>query len=415
MTVPSLYLPLMNGDCVDLLRSGDELAHLAQRITEDNGGYLLRMTPMHVNSLLQLLPASCVIQSPHMFVIGGDYFQADVARSIHCFMPNAQVYSQYGQTEASVGCCLYDVTANLDNLPGVMSAGKPMDNTLLYVLNEQMQMVPIGVTGELYVGGDGLANGYLNRPDLNREKFVANPFDPELSERIYRSGDLVRWQDDGNLEFIARVDDQVKIRGFRVELGDIEYQINQLDSVKESVVLTQGEGIDKKLIAYVVPGEQYSYVLQQQEQSEYIAGIIDNLKTSLADYMVPVHFIVMDKFLLTANNKLDKKNLPAPNFVSRTDYLAPKTGTEEKMCYIFASVLGLDQVGADSNFFDLGGHSLSATKLVSEVRSVFAVEMRLRSVFENQSVAAIAQEIDALLVIKGNNKDDADHNVVMEW
>ena len=288
------------------------------------------------------------------------------------------VLNLYGPTETTIWSAYSRVTAEQDRV----SIGRGLNNTQCYILNSAMDVVPQGVLGELYIGGDGLARGYLNRGGLTAEKFIPNPFGGE-GDRLYRTGDIVRYLADGNIEYIGRVDHQVKVRGFRIELGEIESSLLSHECVKESVVLARTESGDTRLVGYVVLSSE----LDTSELRDY-------LKDRLPDYMVPGVLMVVDEFPLTPNGKLDRNALPSPEPGSLTDaYVAPRTDIELTLSQIWSEVLGVDRVGIHDNFFELGGHSLLATRVISALRQHFEIELPLRSLFESPTVAGLAEHV----------------------
>jgi len=293
----------------------------------------------------------------------------------------------YGPTETTIWSSVYRVPAGLT---GTASIGRPMANTTMYVLDAQLQPLPVGVAGELYIGGDGLARGYFNRPELTAEKFIRNPFSSKPGARLYRTGDLSKYLPEGNVQYLGRTDFQVKLRGFRIELGEIENALAQHPSVRQAVVaVREDKPGDKRLIAYLVlhPGQQLS-----------IPEVRSHVKQSLPDYMIPSALVELDSLPLTPNGKVDRKRLPAP------DYGASETGkgqglrtpTEEIIAGIWAEVLNLGQVGAEDDFFELGGHSLLATQVISRIRQAFKVQLPLRSMFETATVAGLAGRVEAV-------------------
>jgi hypothetical protein len=262
--------------------------------------------------------------------------------------------------------------------------GRPITNSICYVLDAGLEPMPIGVIGELYVAGAGLARGYLNRPGLTAERFVADPHAREPSTRMYRTGDLARWRADGTLEFLGRVDQQVKIRGFRIELGEIEAALSAQPAVAQAAVIAREDGLGgKHLVAYVVAAA--GKVAEE-------AALRRELGQRLPDYMVPTAFVLLEALPLTASGKLDRRALPAPERHSE-DYRGPRTPAEEVLCGLFAEVLKLERVGIKENFFALGGHSLLATRLVSRVRTTLGVEVAIRTLFEAPTVAELAKRL----------------------
>ena len=261
--------------------------------------------------------------------------------------------------------------------------GKQIANTSTYILNEYLQPTPVGVIGELYIGGDGLAKGYLNRPDLTAEKFIDNPFG---EGKLYKTGDLCRYLPDGNIEFIGRIDNQVKIRGFRVELGEIEATLDQYEKIKETVVLAkEKEKKEKYLVAYITSHQKISASLLR----EYLGD-------KLPDYMIPNAFVFLDEFPLTPNGKIDTKALPNPNFETQreNEYIPPSRETEITLASIWQEILGVKKIGINDNFFSLGGHSLLATQVISRIRNQFNIELPLRNLFEYPTISQLALEID---------------------
>jgi acyl carrier protein len=272
---------------------------------------------------------------------------------------------------------------------GIETIGRPITNTHMYILDKHLQPTPLGVPGELYIGGAGLARGYLNRPDLTAEKFIPNPFSDELGARLYKTGDLVRYLPDGNIEFLGRIDHQVKIRGFRIELGEIEAVLSHHPIVQEAVaVVREDRSGDKRLVAYVVPN---------QKSLPKIHELRNFLQQKLPDYMVPSAFVMLDALPLTPNGKVDRKALPAPDQTRpelEETFVAPRTPIEQELTEIWADVLKLEKVGIYDSFFALGGHSLRATQIISRIHDAFQVELPLRCLFETSTIAGLAMAIE---------------------
>ena len=292
----------------------------------------------------------------------------------------------YGPTEVTTFSTGEAFTARTQN-PETVSIGRPIANTTAYVLDAQLQPVPTGVYGELYLGGLGLARGYYGYSSLTAERFVPDVFSGEPGKRLYRTGDVVRQLADGRIEFLGRTDHQIKLRGFRIELGEIETALTHSAGVRQAVVLMREDTPgDKRLVAYVVPEtEEFS-----------ITELRRHLHAELPDYMVPSAFVLLDELPLNANGKVNRKALPEPESTGGTiGYVPPRTATEQIVADIWSEVLKLEQVGVEDNFFELGGHSLLAAQVVSRVRTACKVELPLRALFEAGTVAALAQIIEA--------------------
>ncbi|WP_365731752.1 amino acid adenylation domain-containing protein [Ramlibacter sp.] len=314
---------------------------------------------------------------------GGDAVAPDLLEGIRAAFPAAQVRVLYGPTEAAILC-----TAHLhEGTPAARQMlGRPLGNTTVYVLDAAGGALPVGVPGELFLGGPSVARDYLRRPELTAERFVPDPFSAQPGARLYRTGDLVRWLDDGALEFLGRTDLQVKIRGFRVEPGEVEIHLAQHPQVREALVLAHRDARgDNQLVAYVTPRDG------QAIEPEALRAA---LAQSLPGYMVPGHILALNAFPLTPNGKIDRKALPAPQAVrGESDYVPPHTPLEHELAAIWAEVLGLERVGLHDNFFTLGGHSLLATQAVSRMRSAIAGDLPLQALFEAPTVAEMAARI----------------------
>ncbi|WP_323145155.1 non-ribosomal peptide synthetase, partial [Massilia phyllosphaerae] len=290
---------------------------------------------------------------------------------------NSQWLNAYGPTEttacASYFCTGYGRFSSTIEIP----IGRPIANAQMYILDRRLQPVPLGVAGEIYIGGAGVARGYLNRPDLTAERFIPDPFSPAAGARMYRTGDLGRYLADGNIEYLGRNDFQVKIRGFRIELGEIEARLAACDGVREAIVIArEDQPGDKRLVAYVVPqpGREISTAILRAE-----------LATTLADYMLPGAFVSLDTLPLTPNGKLDRNALPAPDqaaIVVRA-YEAPQGPTEQAIAEIWQDLLGIEWIGRHDHFFELGGHSLLAAQVVSRVNKAFEIEIPVIALFKN--------------------------------
>ncbi|WRH90444.1 amino acid adenylation domain-containing protein [Pseudomonas fluorescens] len=292
-----------------------------------------------------------------------------------------KVINNYGPTEATVVA-----TSGLIEAGQVLHIGKPLSNASVYLLDEQQRPVPLGVMGELYVGGAGVARGYLNRPQMTAERFLRDPFSPLPNARMYRTGDLARWREDGTLEYLGRNDDQVKIRGVRIELGEIETCLNQLPGIQDAVLLAREDQPGQpRLVAY--------FIEAAQGEALSVGQIRAHLAEQLPEYMLPAAFVRLDALPLTANGKVDRKALPKPDLAAlfTRDYATPQGETETTLAQIWAEVLQVERVGRHDHFFELGGHSLLAMRMVAQVRQRLGLELALADLFANAELAAVAE------------------------
>jgi hypothetical protein len=271
---------------------------------------------------------------------------------------------------------------------GPVSIGRPIANMQAYVLDRSLQPVPVGVTGELFLGGDGLARGYLNRPELTAERFIPDPFAPIAGARLYRTGDLVRYHHDGTIEWLGRADGQTKIRGFRIELGEIETALAEIPGIRQAVVtVREASAGDQRLAAYLLPAKNATIE---------IPGIAPILKARLPEYMVPSSYTVMEAFPLTPNGKVDRRALPAPDSQgagSRVGFVPPGTEAEKLIASIWADVLGVEKVGLHDSFFDLGGHSLLIVRVHSRLEKQVPNPPSLVDLFQYPTVATLADRV----------------------
>jgi amino acid adenylation domain-containing protein len=313
---------------------------------------------------------------------GGDVLPVEAVRKVRERFPALRLINGYGPTENTTFTCCHTVDARWDG--GPVPIGTPIGNTRVYVLDGGMRPAPVGVPGELYAGGDGVARGYLNRVALTAARFVPDPFSSSPGARMYRTGDRARWRADGTVEFLGRVDEQVKLRGFRIEPGEIETVLRRHPGVVDcTVVAREHRPGDRRLVAYVVGDAD-------------AASLRAHLLRALPDYMVPAAFVALDALPLTRNGKVDRAALPAPDYDAGGRYVAPRTPTEEVLAEIWAGVLGVARVGVHDDFFALGGHSLLATRVVSRIRAVLGVELPLRAHFAGPTVAGLAEAVEAL-------------------
>ena len=366
--------PLLNGATLVVARPDGhrDPGYLARLIAEE------RVTTVHfVPSMLRTFldePASAACTSLTRVICSGEALPAELAARCLATLEGARLHNLYGPTEASV-----DVTAWRCDGGDTVPIGRPVWNTRAYVLDSALQPVPVGVTGELYLGGRQLARGYLAQPARTAERFVADPYGPP-GARLFRTGDLARLRHDGALEYAGRVDDQVKLRGQRIEPGEVAAVLERHPAVRHAEVVLRAD----RLVGYVVPAPG---------EDADPAALRKHAAVHLPDVMVPSHVVVLDRFPLTPNGKLDRRALPAPAPPVTDPAGAPRTPREEVLCGLFADILGLDRIGVHDDFFDLGGHSLLAARLIGRVREVLGVETGIRTLFTAPTVASFAERL----------------------
>ncbi|CAG7594918.1 Dimodular nonribosomal peptide synthase [Paenibacillus solanacearum] len=356
-------------------RTVQDAAALSQLI-ETSGATLMQATPSLLHSLVEQAQEGL---RGLRILVGGEALSGGLLRDLQSL--GCEVTNLYGPTETTIWstCVTYEASCWVPKPP----IGRPIWNTQLYILDSGLQPVPPGVTGDLYIAGDGLALGYWQRPGLTAERFVANPYGPPGS-RMYRTGDMARWLPDGTVDYCGRADHQIKIRGFRIEISEIEAVLTHYPGLQQgAVVVREDPSGDPRLVAYFVANESVDP-----------AALRDHMAAALPDYMVPSAFVAMERLPQTPNGKLDRKALPAPHYLAGSPVRAARTPQEEWLCELFAEVLGLPKVGIDDDFFDMGGHSLLAGRLVSRIREGLQVELGIASLFEAPTVAGLAKRID---------------------
>jgi len=361
--------------------SHQDPAYLAELSERHSVSHLLGLPAFYELILREARPRQ--LTSLRTVIVAGEPCPAELVQHHAETLPHAALFNEYGPTEATVWSSVYRFVPAVP-FCGSVSIGRPVANTQIYVLDSQLQPVPIGVTGEVYIGGDGVARGYLNHSDQTAERFVPNAFNAKPGARLYRTGDLARFLADGNIEYIGRNDFQVKLRGYRIELSEIELALAQHPDVRESVVLANKT--NERLTAYVVLKEISSATTKQLK---------DFLKERLPEYMLPTSLVVLDELPLTTTGKVDRNALPTDQIgvEANENYLAPQTPLEQVLAGIFSEILSLERIGADDSFFDLGGHSLLATQILSRVREAFQLELPLRKFFRVPTVAGLATAI----------------------
>jgi len=386
-TITSLFSPLLVGRKVVLLPENEELESLSDALHSQNNFSLVKIAPAQLEILGHLLPQKQVTTGTKAFIIGGEALSPKIVSFWQARAPHTKLINEYGPTETVVGCCVYEVSAQA-SLSGSIPIGRPIANTQLYILDRYLQPVPIGVGGELHIGGAGLARGYLNRSELTAEKFIPNPYSDEPGARLYKTGDLARYLPDGNIEYLGRIDSQVKIRGYRIELGEIEETLRHHPAVRDAVAIARDDGSgNKRLVAYLV---------LNQDKLPSISNLRAYLQEKLPEYMVPAAFVTLESLPLTPNGKVDRQALPAPDR-DRPEleeaFAAPSTAIEKILAEIWAQVLGLEQVGIDDNFFELGGDSILSIQVISQANRA-GLRLTPKQLFQHQTIAQLAAVAD---------------------
>jgi amino acid adenylation domain-containing protein len=381
-TITSLFVPLLCGRRILLLSDGEETQGLAQLLLKGRFGPV-KITPAHLRVLGQQRIDSGARDEPHTFVVGGEALPPATVAMWRSLCPDAKLFNEYGPTETVVGCCIYDAAAAPADARSI-PIGRPIWNTQVYILDSRYEPVPIGVTGELFIAGLGVARGYLNNPDLTAEHFVPNPFSVQPGARMYRSGDLARWRPDGNMEFLGRTDDQVKIRGFRIEPGEIEARLQLHAQIKECVVISrESGGADRELVAY------FTSLARGGPDAEELR---EHLQRHLPEHMVPWKFVQLDGLPVTAHGKIDRQRLPAP-VVSSSDPnedCAPRGDVERALARIWTELLRIPNVGRHDNFFALGGHSLLSALCTTRLKAELGLELPIAAFFHGATIAQLA-------------------------
>jgi len=377
------FIPLFAGERVELLPEGPGVEALADTLRREPGFAMIKITPTHLALLNQALSPRDAARAAGTLVIGADNLLAEPTLFWRDHAPGVRLLNEYGPTETVVGCSLYEIPPDARR-EGRVSIGRPIHNITMYVLDARLQPVPPGVRGELFIGGVGVARGYLGRPALTAEKFVPDPFAAAAGARLYRTGDRARFLADGNIEFLGRMDFQVKIRGYRIETGEIEARLTEHPGVREAVVLAREDTPgDTRLVAYVVGDDTAAADVLQAYLGE-----------TLPAYMVPAAYVRLERLPLAANGKLDRKALPAPegDAYARRGYEAPAGEVEETLAAIWSEVLGVERVGRWDNFFELGGHSLLVVQAVARMRGR-GLHAEVRALFTAPTLAALAAEV----------------------
>ncbi|MDZ8136605.1 MAG: amino acid adenylation domain-containing protein [Nostoc sp. DedQUE04] len=342
----------------------------------------LKIVPSHLASLLASAPSQSILPRQRL-ILGGEVATWDLIEQIQQQAPDCLIFNHYGPTEATVGVTTFAVQNNqASHNSKTVPLGRPLGNIQIYLLDQQLQPVPIGVPGELYIGGASLVRGYLNRPELTAERFIANTFGNSKCDRLYKTGDLARYLPDGNIEFIGRLDNQVKIRGFRIELSEIETVLCQHPEVQQAVVLLRE---DKRLIAYIIP---------KQKQTPSVSNMHRFVREKLPEYMMPSAFVILKVLPLMPNGKVNRSALPEPDGYRpelEATYQPPQTEIEEAITIIWQEALNVQKVGINDNFFELGGHSLLIVQIHSKLRQLFNQDLSITDLFEHPTISSLVK------------------------
>ncbi|MEM9276116.1 MAG: amino acid adenylation domain-containing protein, partial [Cyanobacteria bacterium P01_F01_bin.143] len=402
VSVWEFFWPWLNGACLVMAKpeGHKDSNYLVNLITET------KITVLHfVPSMLQVFLEEAEVsncQSIKKVICSGEALTVGIKQKFFQKL-NAELHNLYGPTEAAIDVTSYQCHDDQDK---IVPIGNAITNTQIYILNSQQQINPIGVPGELYIGGVGLARGYVNRPELTAEKFIPNSFNNietlhamrsesfrATSLRLYKTGDLACYLPDGNIQYLGRIDNNVKVRGFRIELGEIETVLEQYPVVKKAIAIIRDDlSVNPQIIAYITGNKN---LIQGIKQELIEAKLRRYLESELPYYMIPNSFVFVEDFPLTTNGKLDRKALPKPEIKTKT-FVTPRSDLEIKIAAIWQEVLQIDKVSVEDNFFDLGGNSLSATRINSRIREKLDIELPLRTIFEKPTVATIAQRIELI-------------------
>lgn len=427
LSVTSIFPPLITGQCINLVADEKGIEGVADMLLSGTDFSLLKITPAHLDAVRQMLRGETWQAKARVLVIGGEALKEDGLAFWRQHLPDARFINEYGPTETVVGCCVYEagtgrvsigarddgaastggpIPVAVSNNPpqkrtllrGEVPIGFPIANMKIYVIDEQLKPTAVGETGGLYVGGVGVARGYLQSPDLTAERFIPDPFSAEPGARLYRTGDLARHLGEEGIEFLGRSDYQVKIRGYRIEPAEIEAALGAHPEVRESIVVATQEENGNRLVAYIVPQEPGALMADMLRQS---------LREILPEYMIPSIFIMLNAIPLTPNGKVDTRALPSPTEVQPewdADFVAPRNPVEEALADIWMEVLRLERVGVHDDFFELGGHSLLVVQVMARLRDTFQVELPPNALFDATTIAQLAEAIIAHEVEPGQTE-----------
>ena len=406
LTVTTLFTPLITGGSI-VVYLGDPgvQSMVVLKVIDDNAVDIIKLTPAH---LAMIRDRNLGTTRLRKFIVGGEDFKTELARDItQAIAHPIEIYNEYGPTEATVGCMIHRFDIDRDQSASV-PIGVPAANAGIYVLSKAYQPTTPGIVGEMFIAGDGLARGYFNRPDLTDERFLTaiDPRDRFSKLRLYKTGDLARWNSEARLEFLGRADHQVKVGGARVELGEIEARLLKHPHVQECAVAAIATSVVKPAtqVGHVEPpavedgiARLVAYYVSSKPVT--VADLRAHLAEELMESMIPTHYVRLERMPLTSNGKIDRASLPEPtaeNIQPAQDFAAPSTETEKMLAALWCDLLKVESIGRDDNFFGLGGQSLLVMRAVSQMRKTFGVDVQLRNLFERPTVAGLAEVIDAM-------------------
>jgi len=367
--------------------NGNEDYSIPELIKQHNVTHM-QCTPSMAKMLLLSEDSKAAFKKLDFLMIGGEAFPVNLANQLGEIV-DGKILNMYGPTETTIWSSIFKLSGELDSVP----IGKPIANTEIFLLDENQQLVPIGVPGELCIGGEGVVRGYFQRPELTDERFIQHPFNNRTSNKVYRTGDLACYKKDGVIEFLGRLDHQVKIRGYRIELGEIETALEKHSLIREAVVIAREDTPgDKRLVAYMV---------SETPSNPAISDLRDYLKEKLPEYMIPSTYEFMVLFPLTPNGKVDRLSLPAPEMdrpEMEQEFIAPRTQSEKNLAKLWSEVLNIEEISIQDNFFDLGGHSLSAVQVTVKIAHSYNVELSLQTFFQASTLAELATKLEEKLL-----------------
>lgn len=414
-SVAGIFWTLSQGGCLCLPHQNSLIkpAELARKIAEEKITHLLCL-PSFYQLLLEQDNKHSQLDSLRTVIVAGEACAAGLIRNHYEILPGVSLFNEYGPTEGTVWASVRDLQP--EDAQNTVSIGRPINNVEIYLLDASFNLAPPGIKGELYIGGAGLARGYLNHPDQTATRFIPHPFKHE-GDRLYKTGDLARFQANGSLEFLGRVDSQVKIRGFRIELGEIEACLMQLPEIKETAILVREYAPgDRRLVAFCVPA---SNNYGESDKDQIFPGgesIRSQLKLILPEYMVPSAFVFMNELPLTPNGKIDRNALLLGDIdlSSRNQYEVPRNSTEKALVQIWSEILGIDRIGIHNNFFELGGHSLLTTRVINQVNDQFNLDLDVIQIFKRPTIAQLAELIDNCDAMMGLERNPEQIDLMME-